>query len=278
MYGQGDRDLELIAAALVAELTAAQARRLDPGGGRTPLPDFELIDASGRVGVLEVSSVRSAERASFERAKSRMEWLESGISHHWYVVVSSSTERVKVLRLVLPSLLARIPSDIAERGFIEIVEPQAHRWFPNGLADDLNTEFRSLGISRLSAMGRPAQGEPGYIHVQPPAVGGAIGPRLVTEEVQTELDRPHNLTKLQVARQGERAEFFVWLLDSFGSLALNTPLLHPDFQGGFPVDGPSLTLPVTGVWVANGPTAERPWARSLWHSSGGTWVIVDLPT
>lgn len=271
--GFSSHDLAEIARCVVEQQTSLQAFPLDPGGGARPLADFTLQSGGKPIGVLEVTAVRPSEREAFAHAARGAVSRVPGSRLVWNVVVQSTTVRVKGLLVSARPLLSQIEAELPSGGFVEVLHPDYHPWGRSPVSAELNTALYAAGMSLVLALPAKDPSQAGRVVWEPPAVGGMLGPTLVTEEVQSALDAEDNQLKL-LQEEVEFRELFVWLVDTPGSLALRTPLSNPQFSGGYPVDGPRLPIGITRVWVGGLPNAEPPYAAALWQSVGDHWTVV----
>jgi hypothetical protein len=267
---------EDIASKIVALRTGISLEPLDNRLG-IQLADFKFIDGAGeQVGLLEVSSYMPQNRPALIRALSKHKMRVHSSRYAWYVYLSHDEINVKQLSRLLPAALARIES-AAPRGVQAVVnDPVNHPYFDNGLSAEDNSFLHALGVESVATLPPRTSAAEGYLMIVPRAVGGMIGPSLVTEEVNRVLAMGDNRAKLGAAAPLQRAEMFVWLTDSLGSLALESPYIDVEAFQQFPTDAPTLPPEVTAVWVATGARDAFPYARALWHSDGGVWQVLEL--
>ncbi len=264
---------EIQAARIVAAQTNCFCTRLDPGGGATQLPDFQLEDARGkRIGVLEVTSVVVGELLAFRSANVNYELADDQLRSAWFIVLRGTRANHRELQKNLAPLLVE-----AERhNFVPSLPYELIPNFNFSVGDEPQTSLYDLGVWMLTAL-PGARAKAGSISVKPPAQGGAIGPTQVTEAVQIALEKPDNLAKLSTAGQEERRELFVWLDDGNGGMALVAPRLFPGQVSVYPKDGPALPPQLTRVWAATGPDDRDVLARGLWVADGGVWQVINPP-
>jgi len=153
----------------------------------------------------------------------------------------------------------------------EVHHPTFYPWARSPVSAEINESLHQAGVQLVLSEPAHDSRSAGAVLVDQPGVGGFVGPDLVTQEVAQALALPDNIVKLKAAGAGRRAELFVWLIDTMGSLAMRTTLTNPDFPDGYPTDGPTLPPIATGVWVATLPSVAAPFARVLWYSDGGVW-------
>lgn len=261
------------AARIVAATSNCLCDQLDPGGGPDQLPDFELRNSRHeQIGFLEVTSTVIGELAAFQTAQAKYKVTDGRLRFNWFLVTQNASANLKTLQRSLPDLLALAE----EKGFVPRLPDVLIPGFNFLAGEEPQTELHSAGVWMLSAL--PAiQGMPGHVYVKPPAQGGGIGPEMVTEAVQPELERKDNLAKLSKASEGQRAELFVWLDEGTAGMALVTPRLFPHLESCYPKDGPTLPRPITRVWAATGPNDRDVLARALWKAEGGNWEVLESP-
>jgi hypothetical protein len=264
---------ETQAARVVAAVSDCSFRSLDPGGGARQLPDFELLGTrQKRLGVLEVTSTVVGELAAFEAAQARYRIAHDELRFNWYLVSRSASASLKQYEQTLPPLLIAAEN----RGLVPRMPTVLEPGFNFRAGEEPETSLSEQGIWMICAL-PTTPGHPARVYVKPPAQGGAVGPRLVTEAVQRELGREDNLAKLRTAAVGERAELFVWLAQGSAGMALVTPRLFPQYASSYPTDGPVLPEVVTRVWAATGPQDRDVLARALWVADGGIWRVLQSP-
>jgi hypothetical protein len=270
-------ELEGIAGRLVAHHTNVSYAREDPGGGKDQLADFSLWQSDVCVGLLEVTAPRDEGRQSFMNAAAKSSISIENSRSYWFLCARSVDVRVQDLERALPPLL-RALEELEPGGMLarQVHDPLNQRWVQGVLPESLNRALYGAGLDSVSF--RPTEdGEwQGTVHLQPPAVGGAVGPDLVTVAVQRELERGDNKAKLGKAPLGGRSELFVWVLDGMAALAMTTPLAHPNFAGGYLGRGPQLPSEITRVWAAALPQDVPPFAGVVWQASGADWEMVHL--
>ena len=261
------------AARIVAAVGDCLCEQLDPGGGPTQLPDFVLKDSRrARIGVLEVTSTVVGELAAFRSAQAKYKISDPRLRFDWFLVSRDPSTNLKALQKTLSTLLHQAE----QKGFVPTVCDVLEPGFNFIQGEEPQTSLYQQGIFMLSVL--PAvQGMPGHIYVKPPAQGGGIGPEMVTQAVQIELERDDNLAKLRMASRGERSELFVWLDEATAGMALVTPRLFPQQESAYPKKGPTLPVPVTRVWAATGPNDRDVLARALWVAEGGNWQVLTAP-
>ena len=241
---------------------------LDPGGGGTQLPDYELQTSRGRrLGVLEVTTTVSPTTAEFVARRVRHPLRDSRLRMAWFLVMRSDIVDFRAIGRPIADLLVALEA-LGERPW--------HFRAPTPTDGSPFSDLYKLGVMMTSAIPARDAEMAGTIHLKPPGVGGAIGPDMVTQAVQIELDKDDNQAKLTTAASGERSELFVWLVDSGASMALTTPLISGGTVG-MPVDAPVLPEMVTGVWAATGIYDKRWHARAVWRSEGGEWTVHPPP-
>jgi hypothetical protein len=99
---------ELAASAIVRAVTGCGTRRLDPGGGKTPLADYVLVDNDGRdLGLLEVTSITDKRHEAFWSAKTGKHrgWTDSRLRRLWVVSVRDTSVRLERLRAITAPVL-----------------------------------------------------------------------------------------------------------------------------------------------------------------------------
>ena len=261
------------AARIVAACSNCLLEQLDPGGGSEQLPDFELRNSRHeRIGVLEVTSTVDREFAAFDSARAKHRISDGRLRFDWLLVARTADVNFKLLQKELPGLLF----DAEQKG---LVSQSPNELLPGHnfvVGAEPQTSLIKCGIRMWSAL--PAvNGMPGSARITPPARGGSLAPGMVTEAVEAELQRADNLTKLATAKDGERAELFVWLDVGRAAMALVTPQLFPMFDSSYPTNGPKLPPSVTQVWAATGPNDQDVLARALWVAEGGNWRVLPSP-
>jgi len=257
------RSLECAAGRVVEAVTDLRLRSLPEIPDKWS-PDFEICDIAGRrIGVMEVTSTISSERAHFEAAKAKQSWDTPGLAHSWLVSASLAANPRKLKR-DLPALLA-------EREHQGLGGTSVAPQF--GAGDSTLVALAALDVQFVA----PFDGRSPCIVLNPAPYGGFPGPSDVVDDVTKELVKTDNLSKLRTAGPGERAELFVWLADTVGSLAIMMLRLAP----GEPDSGPSeqhrLSLPegVTRVWAAAGPWSADTFASDVWYADNAGWHVVD---
>lgn len=203
--------------------------------------------------------------ATFSARRGRHPLSDRRLRMNWYLVMQNDSVDFRTIGSALVKLLVEIESKGAPPFQLMTLQRAGSRPC---------SELYALGV--MSLIGLPAAGKEGTIQLRPPAIGGAIGPELVTEAVQAELNKEDNQRKLATAGANERSDLFVWLVDNEASMALTTPLISGG-TSGMPVDGPVLPDVVSGVWAARG-IYDRGWhARAVWRSNGSTWEVHPPP-
>jgi hypothetical protein len=270
-------ELEHSAAELVAAATDVTYTCLDCGRVREQMPDFALLQGDVRVGVLEVTSSRPQDRAGFTAALREHPIIVPNSRLFWNLAMRINCD-VRELGKTLPDLLAKVERHMPSGSMFEVHHPTGYPWTRRPVPAEINESLYQAGVQFVVSQPAHHGLPPGAVLVRPPGVGGFIGPNLVTQDVAQVLTCPDNLVKLEAAEAGQRAELFVWLIDTMGSLAMRTTLTDPDFPGGYPTDGPTLPSIATGVWVATLPSVAAPFARVLWYSDGGVWQPREIPS
>ena len=267
-------ELEDSAIELVAATTGVTYACLDRGHVREQMPDFELLQDDVRVGVLEVTSTRPQPRAEFTAALRKHPIIVPDSRLFWNLVMGRINCSVRELGRILPSLLSTVEQHMPNGSGFQVHDPTYYPYARSPVSPvsaEINESLHQAGVELVLSEPAHDSRSAGAVLVHQPAVGGFVGPALVTEEVGQVLAADDNKVKLEVAEAGQRAELFVWLIDTMGSLAMRTTLTDPDFPGGCPTDGPTLPPIATGVWVATLPSVAAPFARVLWYSDGGLW-------
>jgi hypothetical protein len=257
-------------------MTDCHCEQLDPGGGKEQRPDFEIQNGRGeRLGILEVTSVVLGEHLAFRNAARRHQIEDPRLRCWWSVVFRSADINVAKLGKPLVELLLLAEEAGFTPGSPEVLFP--NYTYGNGPEPEPHVSLYNLGVMMITA--RPgASMQPGIVALNPPASGGAIGPEMVTEAVEEELNEPGNLRKLSMVEPGERSELFVWLDEGSASAALSSTTVTPEIASVFPSDAPNLPDPVTTVWAGYAPNAKGYLAWALWRTNAGeVWEVLTPP-
>ena len=256
------------AARVVAAMSDCVCVVLDPGGGGVQLPDYEIQTSRGqRLGVMEVTTTVSPTTAEFVARRVRNPLRDARLRMAWFLVMRNDIVDFRAIGSPIADLL------VAVEAFGELP------WHFRAVMRTDGSPFSDLyelGVMMTSALPARDAKMAGTIHLKPPAVGGAIGPEMVTQAVQIELDKEDNQAKLATAASAERSELFVWLVDNEASMALTTPLISGGTVG-MPVDAPVLPEMVTSVWAATGIYDTGWHARAVWRSDRGLWIVHPPP-
>lgn len=269
--------LEDIAAATVAAITGVRVQREDNGGPKQ-IADFSMWSGEDCSGLLEVSSSTNAARSSQFAALTRhLPDKINGSERAWHLVLRHEGVPAKPLAKQLPTVLTSVERQVPEGHFAQIHDPGTQQFFPNGISAEINEHLYDLGVLFLYSLAPGTEAGRGWLDVQQNSVGGAIGPSLVTEEVNRVLDKPDNQQKLSQS-PGPRAEIFVWLNDTIGAMAMTIPNPVGALDAGGEENAPRLPSSMSKVWVGSYPSTDPRPARAIWASTGGAWEICEAPT
>jgi len=262
--------LETQAALIVDRLSSGICTRLDPGGGSTPRPDFEILDdRRKRVGVLEVTSTVDPDIAAFARAASDSAEADSRLRLRWFISPINSQVSVKTLRKKIPPILEAAESTNAVM-LVPTNNLNVFTIYDRAILEELAQYGAEMPLAIPTH-----PGEVGALHVKLPTTGGGIGPDMVNQVVSEVLADNGNLKKLQEAPEIARHELFLWLGEgTLPSMALCTPRHFPNEASSYPTTCPKLPSPITQVWVATGPNDLEYIARALWILEHDHWRVV----
>jgi hypothetical protein len=194
------RLLEDLAARVVGTVMNAPAIIRRDRGQRAQVHDFDVIDNGRDACPVEVTmvtnNVQLRRRAAIRQYQARF----LGLTRRWNLLLSHAPEvRISALTAELPKLL-----DDLESGGISYLDTRA------GIPDDTRISARLAFLGITEALGAPAQGGNGELHLRHPPLGDA-GPDPVTRAVEAAARLRDNTAKLASAGGGE---LFVWITDS----------------------------------------------------------------
>lgn len=194
-------DEEADAARIVAEHLGGASRRRDPGGGATPVHDFDIVLAGGRVVAVEVTRHTVAAEIGGRAAVAKLNWRFPVLRHDW-VVGMVGHHSVRQLHRRFPPLLAMI-----EAAGIETFDLKDRK--PSGPAEDALLTLRSLGARLLYRLGEAPDGG-GQIILGDAPVGGSTAADVLVEVAEHHGNLSDNARKLATADADER-HLFVWV-------------------------------------------------------------------
>lgn len=265
--------LEKIAALLVGEVTETELKELDPGGGREQLPDFEVLDlkSADRIGVMEVTTTTRSQRAHFAAQVRQQDWQLPDLMWSWSIHTNRTADPRQLRRELGVILVA-----------MEHVGPPED-WLPErpGLVEPeegaLPKALVNLGVVAACAWNHHAILGEAWVSVQLRVPGGSFSSqRALTSEIQAELNKLDNITKL--SSYLGRAELFVWLDIGDGAAAAMTLCTPPWDQTLASVAAPSLPAGVTAVWAATGMADWPRPATSVLRFDETGWQSLGRPS
>lgn len=195
------KQLERVAAMVVAAETGLTLKCLDPGGGSTQLPDFSMRDNQETiVGVLEVTTTTVARRAQFAARARKHDWAFAELAWAWIVHVTGEAQPCEIRKVICPLLLAL--ENAGRTGDWIPAQPGLTEADPGALPRDL----AGLGIRQVCAFSRPEHG-PGTVVLRQAGPAGFLSLNAVTDAADYELHKKDNVAKLSGVNG--RAELFV---------------------------------------------------------------------
>jgi hypothetical protein len=264
--------LEAIAGELVGTVTDTTLKKLDPGGGRHQLPDFEILDVPGgmRVGLLEVTTTTRRTRIEYSAQLHRQNWQFPNLTWWWLIHTDGILRPDRLhdaLEPILEAWEAAGPPTETVPSQPGLVHPD-----PGSVPPDLS----ALGVVSISALNpQPVAGQ-AWVVVHRHEVGVWFNHRTaLTSEVQAELNKADNQAKLQGSPG--RSELFVWLDVGAGAAAALTLVDPPWDQTLHEVALPILPAGVTAVWAATGRADWPRPATSLLRCDGARWEDILSP-
>ncbi len=189
------------AAQIVVGHLGGVATQRDPGGGSTPIHDFDVAVSAGQIVAVEVTRHTVPAEVEARAAVAGRDWKFPSLRYDWVIDMVGHYD-VRVVHGRVPSLLEAV-----EAASLEAV--QLGKDPPPGPASDALSALRALGARLLYRLSE-ATGGAGRIIVGAAPVAGSTATDIVVDVAEHHANLADNSAKLASASAQER-HLFIWV-------------------------------------------------------------------